>query len=700
MRTLTRLTGGIGIMAAAHGAAMAQQPPQQADEIVVTSARRETSVRESPATISIVRRQDIERRGGSSVAELLRDVPGVQIDESGVPGMKRLRIRGEDARRSLVLIDGQEITDHTTYGPPMLIDPALIERIEVVRGPLSVLYGSRAIGGVINIITRRPSKKPVSLEFGAGYDSATRGHYLNSLASGTYGNFNYRLFLGRTLDTTRETPTGKLPNSKYDTRTLDMRLGYDNGTHALSFGYDRHELSSRSSTPPGTVDGVAFTKFQLDMPQRDREKFSVFYEGRDILPWLPRIKANAFHQIIDRRFTQDVAGTVFGAPPPGSYDYHHADTDRLRTTGATFQADFALLPKNTLTLGFQHLVDSQDKNTSRVGVLDPAGPVGPSPINILSIQKSSIGSTSLFAQNTWNILPGLQFVGGLRQYWITTKLEESNDPLVAPNQRTNERRIGSATLLWSPTNTLTLRAGWGQGYIVPTLLQLHTGTLFGSRFVTRPNPALRPETSNSYEIGARYSDGQYRIDATAFASNSRGYIASAPCSAVPGVTCLPGEYSYINTNAADTYGVELEGGVKVLTHFEAYGSLAYTRRKLAFPTYSTWQSGTPALRSRLGLRYANTFGHGIDYWVDAYMRMASEIELLSRSGSGAYTLSRTGGWTTLNLEFGGSWIGADPWGEHSLSVALTNLTDRRYRPALEELEQPGRAIRLNYRAKF
>jgi hemoglobin/transferrin/lactoferrin receptor protein len=103
--------------------------------VVFTANRRETELRYAPAAVSVITRKEIERRGGSSIAELLRDVPGVQIDESSIPGLKRIRIRGEDARRSLVLIGGQETTDHTTYGPPMLIDPALIDRIEVGRGP-------------------------------------------------------------------------------------------------------------------------------------------------------------------------------------------------------------------------------------------------------------------------------------------------------------------------------------------------------------------------------------------------------------------------------------------------------------------------------------------------------------------------------------------------------------------------------------
>lgn len=194
------------------------------DTIVVTATRRETEARNAPTATTVITRTEIERRGGSSVGELLRDVPGVTVDDGSFPGMKRIRIRGENARRGMVMIDGQEITDHSTYGPPILIDPALIERIEVARGPLSVLYGSKAIGGIVNIITRRPAQRPFELTFGGGFDSATRGYNTFSMATGTYGKFNYRLFLGRSEDNDRQTPIGRLPNSSFDAKSANIRF--------------------------------------------------------------------------------------------------------------------------------------------------------------------------------------------------------------------------------------------------------------------------------------------------------------------------------------------------------------------------------------------------------------------------------------------------------------------------------------------
>lgn len=704
------------------------------EDLVVTANRRETELRYAPAAISVVTRKEIERRGGSSIAELLRDVPGVQIDESSIPGLKRIRIRGEDARRTLVLIDGQETTDHTTYGPPMLIDPALIDHIEVVRGPQSVLYGSRAIGGVINIITKKPVNRPFGLEVGGGYDSATRGYSANGLASGTVGNFNYRLFAGRTEDVTRITPSGSLPNTYYGTSSLDARLGYDDGKHAVTLGYDRFGLSSQSSTPPGTVDGTTFTKFQLDMPQRDREKYSIFYEGKNLLPWMQRFSANAYHQTIDRQFTQDVAYNVVQLSTPTlkverSVDFRHADGDVLITNGANAQADLTPLTNHVLVVGMQYLKDSLDRGATRVGVSEvtttstsPPPPSGVKTTNwdLYWGQEASIASTSLYAQDTWSFAPGWQAVGGVRQYWSTTSLDKTVMTGVSdlkttlkPNSRDNDRLIGSASLLWTPIDPLTLRIGWGQGYIVPTLLQLHTGTLFGSGATVRPNPNLVPETSNSYEFGARWNDGKLRLDGTLFHSEAKNYITTASCGAVPTMVISSSgagdcdnaqETTYTNINAAKTWGAEVAAGYKVTPAYEVYGSVTAIRRQYIYTTLTTWKSGVPLWMGRTGLRYEGQLNSGINWWWDAYLRGATATEreeATDRSVTGT-SLTAIGGWTTVNLEFGAKWKPNTPTGftEHMLSVALTNIGNVSYRSSLEELEQAGRAVRVNLRSTF
>src|SRR5690606_41425944 len=108
----------------------------------------------------------------ADVAELFRDIPGVVLTDADTPGMKRISIRGESSRRVTIRIDGQTVTDHTDYGTPLLIDPALSERVEVVRGPASVNSGSNATGGGGRTMPRPGRDRPLATPAGRGPSSA------------------------------------------------------------------------------------------------------------------------------------------------------------------------------------------------------------------------------------------------------------------------------------------------------------------------------------------------------------------------------------------------------------------------------------------------------------------------------------------------------------------------------------------------
>ena len=150
-----------------------------------------------PMSVSVVTQKDIEHSSAQTVGDLLKNVPGVRIMNDGSQGMKRIQIRGEDAFRTVVMIDGQRISEHKSMsGAPILIDPAMIERIEVIKGPASVLYGSDAIGGAINIITKKNGDKPVEGEVSAGMNTSNSGKSIYGSVYGAYEGWEYRISAG------------------------------------------------------------------------------------------------------------------------------------------------------------------------------------------------------------------------------------------------------------------------------------------------------------------------------------------------------------------------------------------------------------------------------------------------------------------------------------------------------------------------
>jgi len=302
----------IGIaLSAASTAAQDASDAVTLDTITVIGTGLETRVFENPATVSVVDQEEIARTPPISTAELLRSVPGIQITYSAVPGLQRISIRGEDSRRVVIKIDGQALTDQTTRGQPILVDPAIVERIEVVRGSASVVSGSRAIGGVINIVTKRGGERPIEGALSGAVFSPTEGYKATASAFGAHAGFDYRFTASRSEQGDRETPDGPLKPSDFDDSNLSGHLGYRFGRHYVSGKVQRYALSANAFT--GDPD------FSVSLPQRDLTKGALFYEGRDLATWLPRLTVDGYVQTIDRTFENRIAQTTFlPFPPPGT----------------------------------------------------------------------------------------------------------------------------------------------------------------------------------------------------------------------------------------------------------------------------------------------------------------------------------------------------------------------------------------------
>ncbi|WP_169926746.1 TonB-dependent receptor plug domain-containing protein [Thiopseudomonas denitrificans] len=370
-------------------AAHAQEKTTLLDTMTVVGTRTETTVRDNPASVSVVEREQIEKRGADSVAELLRDVPGVSVVDTAVAGMKRIRIRGEQSNRVVILVDGQEMTDHSSFGAPFLIDPSNIERIEVVRGPASVMHGAKAIGGVINVITKKGATDPVVVELGAGYFSGSKGKQASAAVSGTLDRFDYRLAVSgddhkdRRVAKGRHSPDStKLPNSGSENKDASLHLGMKLGereNHYLSFKANEHRLKAdgwednfslvKGLPAAGIVNSVSaghidVTQFNANLPKRDLKKAGLYYEGTDLSPLVRKVSADVFYQKVDREFDNfirlegdDVVYELFGSPlPPSQIALSMASSskDTTKTFGGSTQIDLALHEDHYTVAGLQY----------------------------------------------------------------------------------------------------------------------------------------------------------------------------------------------------------------------------------------------------------------------------------------------------------------------------------------------------------
>ena len=176
----------------------AEQPDATVPPVVVTATRVPTPAIDIPAGVTVITRQDIETYRYNTLVDALRSVPGLRVAQSGGPGgQASVFIRGTNSDAVLVLRDGMPINDASdsdgafNFGIDTLAD---VQRIEIIRGPMAALYGSGAIGGVINLITRRGTEEGAHWEgdLSGGYPAQIRG---SAVASGIEGPVDYALVL-------------------------------------------------------------------------------------------------------------------------------------------------------------------------------------------------------------------------------------------------------------------------------------------------------------------------------------------------------------------------------------------------------------------------------------------------------------------------------------------------------------------------
>lgn len=733
------------MMAQAQAQTQAQEKPTVLDVVTVIGTRTDISVRDNPASVSVLEREQIERRGADSIAELLSDVPGVSVMDTAVAGMKRIRIRGEQSNRLVLLLDGQEMTDHSSFGAPFLIDPSNIERIEVVRGPASVLYGAKAIGGVINIITKKGAADPFVLELGAGYFSGSKGKQAMAAVSGTLERFDYRLSVGGVDSKDRRVARGKyssgsnkLPNSASQNKDASLHLGVKLGeteNHYVSFKANRHELVADGWEDPFSlvtlknmdinplINGqqanidiaeAEITQFNANLPKRDLSKFGLYYEGNELGPVLQKIRADIFHQQVKREFDNAIkidgrGGQVFipGIGPNGfriplrtsSVEMDSTSEDRTNTYGGSLQLDFRLYPSHYTLVGLQYLTDDLETSKHNNIVVVDANPLPPLPqyqppfgVNSQAFDDASMRTASVFMQDEWTLPNNFKLTGGVRYYRIKSELDETSSlNHTAGENSTHSRFVKSLALTWTGLDHSTLRGGYSEGYVVPSLLEQFTDSRAGRGITLHGNPDLTPERSQNYELGLRYQNYGVVFDSTVFYTNAKDYITFENCE-ISG-RCSSGDI-YVNADKAASYGLEILSEYWLAdTPYTPYLTTTLMRRKVTVDDFSTYKTDVPTISGRLGTRYEKYFAKS-ELWIDAFVQGASKSDKKERDIEKSGKISRhLAGWSTLNFAIGSN-FGED--GRHRVALHLNNLNNKHYRASVDEMPATGRNFVLTF----
>lgn len=682
MKTTHALSGlSAAIALALSAGTVSAEDVLQTETVHVTASRVEQELMEVPMSVSVITSKDIEKSGAKTVGDLLSDIPGVEIKNDGGQGIDRVKIRGEDAFRTLVMIDGQKVAEHKSMsGAPILIDPSMIERIEVIKGPASVLYGSDAIGGAINIITKKGGTRAVQGEISAGMDTSASG---KNVSAGIYGNVNgweYRLNAATESYDNLETPIGEVPYTEFDSRSASLYLAYNiNENMKVGGTIDYYNLDFMSGTQDGSYD-----EFFVDVPKWDRTKGALFFEMNNVNDYLARLRLDVFHQ----RSNKDMHNHVIQDITMDSY----AD-NQLDQTGFSAQSDWQL-GDHYLIAGYEFSYDSLDAETN--SILSPKPSMK---IKSNSVWDANQQQHSVYASMESPVLADVSLTYGVRYTWVQSEADYEKSGTSSATSWSRDSSDGHAVFnlgaVWRAAEDVSLRASWAQGYRFPIIQELFVDSTMGGA-TTLSNPDLKPETSDNFEIGLRWSNAAFSVDSAVFYSKADDYIDSLLTAQTP----MGKTYRYTNVSEATTYGLETSFSLNVFESFEPYTTFTLMRRKFEQNGISTYDSGTPEMTTRYGVRW-NGVVEGLNLRADAFAISRSEsvqrnFDYDPTKADSKKESFHLGGATTFNLTAGVS-FGKDS--AHSIDVGLYNITDKLYQTS-DAIYEAGRYFTVKWNSKF
>lgn len=665
-----------------------------ADPLVVSASRSAQRLLDADSSVSTVQGPDVANEASTGIAAALRDVPGIRIIDDGTPLFRRVSIRGEEPGRTLFAVDGDRVSDQKTMsGAPLLVNPYFIDRIEVVRGPASLLYGSDAMGGMVNAITRQASAKSFAAEAGATFDGSHEGITLYANASGTIGRFRYALGgFGSDLGDMYLKGHERLDSTSGHSKGANADFKFD-PTACSTIGY-KYEFVDSAARTATTVSDEAYRGFTAHIPQWKRIKHSLLGELHNLGSFVDKISIEAYTQGMDKEFVPAIpihSASPYAPKSPLVFDIQNEQ----KTVGGTLQADMHFGDLIDLTAGYDVSYTTLDSDTaSDISMTLPR--VGPYTLNYRARDRNYYSrQNALFALMHAHLTDTLTLSAGARWNRIvdgggyTRSNYQAYTPDSNPGSSTFTRTVGSASLVWQPNSRTAFRASWSQGFRAPSIQELFLTTT--ELETQRGNSALKPEKTSNFELGLRYLGDVITADAALFYSHADDYIASK---AVGSGRSL--YYTYQNINEAETYGLELSLAAKA-GFAQPYASLTLMNREFKTGSTVTADTGTPKLSGRAGARLSGEMS-GVALGADFFARFASKgiYDDKRMPGTSYVQDNDLAGYVTANMAFTAA-FGSEQ--QYKVSLNLENLLDARYRTSAL-IEEPGRFASITASASF
>lgn len=648
----------VAALAALVGTAGAAET-EPAPEMVITATRVEREVFNTPQAVTVVDDLAVEQANAGTTPDILTGVEGVLVQKTNAGGGSPF-IRGLTGKQVLLLVDGVRVNNsYYRFGPHQYlntVDPNLIERIEIVRGPASVLYGSDALAGTINIITRKRAdfSKPSGIEgllalHGASADSSVAGR---AQAEGNFGSLGYIVGISPKRFNSLEggEGVGEQRPTAYDEFDGDLKLNYQlGGGNELIFAHQYN----RQYDVPKTSEVTLGDKLKFDYEPQLRTLTYLEYRGRyDQSALVSGMKLNVSfnHQKEGER--------IIKASSPSIETREVTD---VKTLGATAQLSSHLGADQRLTYGFDYYRDRFDTQMTRLDLaagtataITPGTPDG-----------AKYEGWGVYVQDEVRFTDRLEAILGARYAHYKAQGDIGANQL----NLSDGDLTGSINGLFRLAPRWNLVAGIAQGYRAPSMEDFFGRVDFVSEI---PNTHLQPEHSLNKEVGVKYYTPRTSGDFYLFHTTYEDLIDR--------VAVAPGVMQRQNIQRALIKGAELGVRHAFSDRWSTAFTLSYTRgedRDTKQPLRRV-----PPLNGSLHVRYAPDERS----WYEVYSVFAEEQDRLS---SGDISDPRIGphgtpGYGTLNLK-----AGFKPAANQDLLISLENLLDKKYKTHGSGIYAPG-----------
>jgi hemoglobin/transferrin/lactoferrin receptor protein len=569
--------------------------------VIVTSNKFAQEADQVSYPLSVVRAEAINNTAPVTLSDVLDTEPGIALARDGIWGT-HVSIRGLSRSNLVTLVDGNRIDTATDNAAGMsLVDVHDIERIEVIKGAASVLYGSGATGGAVNIITRDGWYQEqfyltghLASSFGSVNNMGSGWLTVNAGSSRWYAKLSGSL---RQADDT-QTPQGVLENSQFSDDNLSARLGIRlHPNHELLFNWQRYRATDVGI--PG-ASPLFPSQAKVSYPQEDRDLASLEYVSRNLTDQLLKLSVKVFTQdilrdVLNNPYTVQSVPAQNGQPAKRIHVLAIAPGATHKILGFQTQGDLQILPGHYLVAGldgWEKRYEGWRTKTMRIDVLSPVDESVmksmSQTIGELPLPNSSYRSIGFYLQDQANLWSErLLLTLGARHDWIHIENDRALNPLYQildgvrndspinqivmweASSAQNRSWSGTASLLMrlNPANDLTLTLS--RSFRSPSLEERYQYIDLGN-LLKIGDPELDPEDGRFIDFGWRFRALPMALSANVFLNQLDNLVVE-----MPGLYENRNALLKTNIGKAQLYGIDARADFALSSHFTAYAMMAY-----------------------------------------------------------------------------------------------------------------------------